>query len=99
MHPVWTGPPRRAVPDLESAEPDERIPLVAPRTARAMVHFTDKTLHLCWVRAWQNRGRTWIVHLAWGDSGQVRDAWVPARSGESPRSPETSLNKAKAFTG
>lgn len=59
---------RRSVPDLKPAEPDDRAPLAEPRTARAMVRFTDGSLHLCWVRAWQ-RGPAWLVHLAWDVQG------------------------------
>lgn len=77
MLPTWNGPPRRAVPALDPAEADGRAPLVEPRTARAraMVRFTDRSIHLCRVRAWQQRGPAWLVHLEWGDSGQVRDGW------------------------
>lgn len=74
MLPARPGPPRR-VPDLEPAEPDDRGPLVAPRAARAMVQFTDMTLQLCWVRAWQQRGHVWLVQLAWGDHGHIKDGW------------------------
>lgn len=76
VHPAWNGPPpRRSVPDLEPAEPDERAPLVESRTARAMVRFTDRTIALCWIWAWQQRGHIWLVHIAWGDRGHIQDGW------------------------
>lgn len=47
-----------------------------------MVRFTDGTLHLCRVLAWQRRGDGWIVALAWGDSGTVRDEWFVHEAGK-----------------
>jgi hypothetical protein len=75
VHPLYTGPPRRAVPDLERAEPDQGAPALPPRTPRLMVRFTDCSWALCWIGPWQRRGTGWIVRLAWGESGVIRDGW------------------------
>jgi hypothetical protein len=40
-----------------------------------MVRRTDGTWQLCWVLAWQRSGDRWLVHLAWGERGQIRDGW------------------------
>jgi hypothetical protein len=40
-----------------------------------MVRFTDTTWRLCWVQAWQQSPGGWLVQLAWGDFGVIRDGW------------------------
>jgi len=40
-----------------------------------MVRFSDGSWALCWIGPWQRRGRGWIVRLAWGESGVIRDGW------------------------
>jgi len=75
VHPIVPRPPRRAVPDLAAAEPDQAVPLTLPRQPRVMVRFTDSTWKLCRVEAWQQSPGGWLVQLTWGDFGVIRDGW------------------------
>jgi hypothetical protein len=75
VHPVYSGPPRFSVPDLERAEPDLEAPVIQSRISRLMVAFSDRSLVLCWIGPWQRRGPGWIVRLAWGRSGVICDGW------------------------
>jgi hypothetical protein len=40
-----------------------------------MVRRTDGTWQSCWVLAWQQSPGGWLVQLAWGDWGVIRDGW------------------------
>lgn len=75
VHPVYPSRPRRAVPDLAPAEPDQAAPTAPPRQPRVMVRFTDRSWALCRVLGWQRRGDGWIIGLAWGDFGVMREGW------------------------
>lgn len=74
MSPLRPDPLTRARPALAEAEPGN-APVLPPRASELMVRRTDGAVQLCQVRGWQSRGGDWLIHLAWGDSGQVRDAW------------------------